>query len=212
MKKVLLTLAVVAMFVVSASAQLTFGARAGLNLANVSGDVEDNSMLIGFQVGAIADYALSDAFSVQTGLLLSQKGAKYEMGDETAKATANYLEIPIHGVYALDMGGNTLQLFAGPYIGVGLFGKITSDAEGWEDVDFDFMQDIPADYDGEGYPMSMLDYGVNIGAGYKMNNIQIQAQYGLGLGNTIPKFDGESPEDKVTNTNIQLSLTYFFGN
>ena len=210
MKKVLLTLAVVAMFVVSASAQLTFGARAGLNLANVSGDVEDNSMLIGFQVGAIADYALSDAFSVQTGLLLSQKGAKYEMGDETAKATANYLEIPIHGVYALDMGGNTLQLFAGPYIGVGLFGKITSDAEGWEDIDMEFVSDAKDVEDAA--PVSMLDYGVNFGVGYKMNNIQIQAQYGLGLANTLPKFDGESPEDKVTNTNIQLSLTYFFGN
>lgn len=211
MKKVFLTLAVVALFVVSASAQISIGARAGLNLANVSGDVEDNSMLIGFQVGGVADIAFSDALSLQTGLLLSQKGATYDMGgDITAKASVFYLEIPIHAVYGLELGGNTLQFFAGPYVGVGLFGKINP-SEG-DAVDFDFMSDIPADYEYEKMPMQRLDYGLNFGAGYKLNNIQIQAQYGLGLANLNPKFDGEAPEDKVSNGVIQLSVTYFFGN
>ena len=213
MKKLLLVVLALALFV-GANAQVKLGAKAGLNLANFSGDIEDNSMKIGVQVGAIADFAFGDAISLQTGLMFTQKGYKedFEILGETftSKVNLNYLEIPINAVYGLGIGNNTLQFFAGPYVGIGLTGKMKSDIDGADDMDIQFVSDY-TDVDEDKSGLKRLDIGFNFGAGYKINNIQIQANYGLGLSNLIPDYDGETPDDKITNGVIQFSVAYFFG-
>lgn len=213
MKKLLLVVLTLALFV-GANAQVKLGVKAGLNLANLAGDVEDNSMKIGAQVGVVADFAFGDALSLQTGLMFSQKGTKEEydiMGETfTSKLNVNYLEIPINAVYGIGLGNNTLQLFAGPYIGIGLTGKMKSDVDGTDDVDIQFVSDY-TDVDEDKVGFKRFDIGLNFGAGYRINNIQIQANYGLGLSNLIPEYDGEAPDDKITNSVIQFSVAYFFG-
>lgn len=52
----------------SVSAQVRFGVKAGLNLANVSGDVNDTKMLPTFMVGGQAEFGLSDAIGLGVGL------------------------------------------------------------------------------------------------------------------------------------------------
>jgi len=216
MKKLLLSVVAVTVLIISAQAQITFGPKVGLNLANVAGDdTEDAKMKMGLQIGLVTDIAFSDAISLQTGLLFSQKGTKSELDfmDETytMKTNINYLEIPINAVYGLDLGNNKLQLFAGPYVGIGLTGKISSDMDGSEDMDIQFVNDY-VDLDDDKAGLKRFDLGLNFGAGYKINNIQIQANYGLGLSNLIPDFDGEASDDKISNSVIQFSVAYFFGN
>ena len=190
MKKVLLSLVAVAILFVGAQAQITFAPRVGLNMANIGGDdTDDMKMKMGMQIGAIANIGFSDALSLQPGLLFSQKGTtvEFEGTDETMKVKTNYLEIPINVVYGLDLGGNQLQLFAGPYLGYGIGGKITSDAEDFEDIDIQFVSDaIDADEDKAAF--AAFDLGLNIGVGYKINNIQIQADY-----QSVPKKYGFNP-------------------
>lgn len=212
MKKVLLSLIAVAILFVGAQAQITFAPRVGLNMANVGGDdTDDNKMKMGMQIGAIVNYGFSDAISLQTGLLFSQKGTKIDAEgySDPIIVNVNYLEIPINAVYGLELGGNTLQFLAGPYVGIGLSGKVKSDMEGFEDTDIQFVSDA-IDADADKAPMKRFDMGLNIGAGYKIDNIQIQANYGLGFANLIPDYDGL--DDKNTNGVMQISVAYFFGN
>ena len=211
MKKVLLSIIAVAILFVGAQAQITFAPRVGLNMANVGGDdTDDNKMKMGMQIGAIVNYGFSDALSLQTGLLFSQKGTKIDakVYSDPIKITVNYLEIPINAVYGLELGGNTLQFLAGPYIGIGLSGKMKSNMDGFEDVDIQFVNNA-IDADADKAPMKRFDFGLNIGAGYKINNIQIQANYGLGFANLISDYDGL--DDKNTNGVMQVSVAYFFG-
>ena len=207
MKKLLLSIIAVAALFISAQAQITFGPKVGLNLANVAGDnTEDAEMKMGLQIGVVTDIAFSDALSLQTGVMFSQKGSK----DEFDRVNLNYLEIPINAVFGIDVGSNKLQFFAGPYLGIGLNGKISRDLFD-EDTDIQFGNDI-MDVDDGKTPFNRFDIGLNAGVGYKINNIQIQANYGLGLSNLIPKFDSEASEDKISNGVMQLSVAYFFGN
>lgn len=62
--------------------EVTFGAKAGVNFANVTGDVENADSKIGFHVGRIVEIAISEKFSIQPELLYSAKGYKSEFTEE----------------------------------------------------------------------------------------------------------------------------------
>lgn len=209
MKKIFLGLIALTFLAVATQAQVTFAPRVGFNMANIGGDnADDFKMKSGMQIGAVANIGFSDALSLQPALLFSQKGTKEDWDDATIKMSLNYLELPINVVYGLNLGGNQLQFFAGPYLGYGISGKISSDVEGFEDIDVQFISDA-IDADEDKAAVAPLDLGFNIGAGYKINNIQIQADYGLGLANINPLYDGKASENTNTNGLIQLSVAYF---
>src|SRR5690606_14285136 len=70
---------------------IKFGAKAGLNLANMSGDVEDNSIKLGLHIGGMAEIKISETFAVQPELLYSAQGAKFSDGT----LALNYLVLPV---------------------------------------------------------------------------------------------------------------------
>ena len=93
------------------------GLKGGLNLSSMifkeDGETysEDFKMRPGFNIGATAEFPLSEMFSFETGLLLSTKGFNYsleetEMG-ESFKLESNinllYLDIPILGALLLSL-------------------------------------------------------------------------------------------------------------
>lgn len=43
-----------------------------------------------------------------------------------------------------------------------------------------------------------------------MSNIQVQAAYGWGISNLVPKRAGVTPDDKAQHRVIQITGTYFF--
>lgn len=206
-KLVIIFLGVV--FGLQVNAQLTFGPRAGLNLASIVGDNEDAKMKIGFQVGGAANYEISDMFSLQPGLLLSMKGVTDDLDEDEGKSSMSlgYLEIPVNAV--ANFSG--FQVFAGPYVGLGLFGKSKWEYDGESnDTDIQFVSDYK-DVDDDKFGLKRLDFGINAGLGYKMDALQIQAGYGLGLANMNPPYDGEDPEHTYTNSVIQFTVTFFLG-
>jgi hypothetical protein len=168
-------------------------------------DASDAKMKPGFQIGGTMNYELSDAFSVQPSLVLTSKGYKVDNDFGKYTVNANYLEIPINAVYNI----NGLQIFAGPYLGVGLFGKVKPD-EG-DELTIKFKNDFKeGDLGDKETGASMIDFGLNFGVGYMvMENLQIQAGYGIGLSNINPKYEGEDPEDTNNNAAIQLTISYF---
>ncbi|MCD4735624.1 MAG: PorT family protein [Bacteroidales bacterium] len=134
MKKAIFVFSI--MFVgLTTMAQFTYGPKVGLNLANMSGDdVEDNSMLVGFFVGGLANYGISDLFSVQAELLYDTKGTMYETtnaNNETEKIanSLGYLSIPI--LAKATFGSGDIKFFGvlGPQIGFLMSAKFDGESE-----------------------------------------------------------------------------------
>ena len=59
----------------------TFGVKAGMNLSTITGDeTDDVKAKIGFNVGVTLDYTLTSDLYLLTGLELSTKGCKEDVG------------------------------------------------------------------------------------------------------------------------------------
>lgn len=232
MKYLLRTLVISALIAVSmqTEAQVKFGVKAGLNINNISqnykdSDLEfDTKMLLAYNIGATVDFGLSDAFSLQTGLMLTSKGFSYDMeemsGEEIegySRFILNYIEVPINAAYKF----NGFQIYAGPYVAIGIGGKNKWDYTyaGETNADESKLKPVFGEV-GEGDlgedegAFNALDYGLNFGVGYQVGPILINAGYSLGLGNINPGFegdDGDIKDYKMSNRVINLSVSYFFG-
>ncbi|GAB2769462.1 hypothetical protein HNQ93_000332 [Hymenobacter luteus] len=227
-------------------AQVTIGPRIGLNASTLNFDIEDDSpdtkSIYGPQVGLTLN-AQFGHFSLQPSLLFSQKGARFEekidasytdedfgytvavKGEEKVDIRLNYLEIPVNLVYNTSGEEGGFQVFAGPYVGIGLNGQYkakgsimttvngqvdessSGSSEETEDIKF-----VGKGTDGNEPEFRRIDFGINAGLGYKAGPFQAQLGYGLGLGNLIPKYDDDDDaKEKIRNRGVQLSVAYFFG-
>jgi hypothetical protein len=184
MKKLLLGLAVCAFSFSNAQKKVTFGAKAGSNLATFTGDFEENDMKVGFHVGGLAEISINDKFSVQPELLFSTQGTQFSSDD---KINLSYINLPVIAKYYATDG---LSIEAGPQ--VGFLVNAEQEVEG-ESSDFDNTNDI--------------DFGLNFGLGYKLDSgINFSARYNLGLSNII---DTDS-NFEAKNSVFQFSVGYFF--
>ena len=131
MKKLKLSLivALLGMFSIVGAQNTSFSVKGGLNMSNYYGDeLTDKNMKLGFHIGVGADLGLSPNMSLQTGLFYSTKGAEYKSKDKgdwiDANVTANYLQLPLHLAYKIDVTpGTKVVLHAGPYVAYGIGGK-----------------------------------------------------------------------------------------
>ena len=207
MKKGISLVSLMMLFVALQSfAQVKFGVLGGLNLSNyteIAGTSPKSNT--SFHIGGIAEYGINEKISVQSGLLLSIKGAAVELSGSGFSSTSTikpqYLEVPITVAYKIDLGTAKLQLFGGPYIGIGIGGKIDASASVTGGPSMSQSTDIKF-----GSDLARTDFGLNIGAGIEYNNILLRAQYGLGLSN-VSTNSSSSYENRV----IGISLGYMFG-
>lgn len=207
-----LLLSVLSLNVFSQSAT-TFGIRAGINFQNlngkdVTGDKLENDLKVGFNAGITADIpvAAPDYF-VQTGLLFSTKGAKFNdgLGGDT-KVNLSYLEVPITLLYKPVLGKGRLLLGVGPYLGFAVGGKVDEES-------IKFEKEITVAQASSGVPyFKRFDAGGNIVFGYMFTeNVSAQINAQLGLVNVSPKIEGGLEGDQtVKNTGFGLSLGYSF--
>lgn len=214
---------------VAANAQIKVGPQVGLNLANMStkysdeaqdwmGDEPDTKMKLGMSLGLAVDFGFSDAISLKTGLLFSQKGYKIDEDGYTEKNTLNYFDIPVNVAFHI----KDLQVFAGPTIGLGLSGKSkweAGDESGDDKIKFVGKIDPEKDYgDDVDMLVKRLDLGLNIGAGYAFGPVVASLNYNFGLLNAMPKTDGledgeEDMADHITIKNrcLTIGVAYMFG-
>jgi opacity protein-like surface antigen len=181
MKKLLLVAAFFFAVSVTAQAQeMGFGIKGGLNFASLSGDdVDDLDSRTGFHLGLLAEFGLTESFSIQPEVLYSAQGAKE--GD--IKWKLDYLTIPVMAKYYATEG---FSIEAGPYIGF----NTTSE---W-------------DFDGETMDLKddteSTDFGLGLGLGYELPmGVLFQARYSMGLSDIAS--DGD-----IKNSVFQLSVGY----
>lgn len=135
-------IALATIFAIAANAQetsskkATFQLRGGLNISNLTATVDskyDNATAkVGFNVGGILDCPLGNRFYLQTGLMLTSKGAKVkdihtEAGNLTANMNAMYVQVPLYFAYKFQVSNNSnmIGIHLGPYFAYGIAGKTT---------------------------------------------------------------------------------------
>ena len=188
MKKVFLLFVLGATFAVS-QAQVKFGAKAGLNIATLTGeDIEDVKSKLGFNVGAFAEIPVSDNFSVKPEVVYSDQGAKME-GEGDAKYNLGYVNIPVLAKYTSTSGffGET-----GPQLGILASAKVKYDGGS-------------VDYKDQ---TKSIDFAWAFGVGYQLEQgFGFNARYNLGLASIA---DGEG-DATVKNGVFQVGVFYTFG-
>ena len=101
-------------------AQTTIGVKGGINVADVSTNVEDISDLVdsktGFVGGGFVTLGLGSLFAVQPELLYSQKGFKAEESGLTAQLNTNYIEIPVLLKAQFKLAMLRPAVYAGPVV------------------------------------------------------------------------------------------------
>ena len=192
MKKVFMTVAFAALAIAGANAQVKFGARAGLNLADVavkSGDVKVESKIRpAFYVGGLAEYAFNDVTLLDAGLTYSNQGAKYKERD--GALVQHTLNLPVWFKY--DFAG--FRPKAGLYAGYILSQQAKEDGK-TETVESDLY--------------NHFDYGIGLGAEYNLsdNGLFFEASYNWGLANLRKNGDSKNYSN---NRVIQIGVGYKF--
>jgi opacity protein-like surface antigen len=179
------------------NAQVTFGAKAGVNFSDIIGEKVDSfEGLTSFHVRAVAEIQISEKFSVQPELIYSMQGSDYsedfEGDDFEGSVKVNYLNIPLMAKYYVADG---FSLEAGPQIG--LLVSATDEYEDEEDDIKDFLKST--------------DFGINFGLGYKLESgLNFTARYNIGLSDNLDADDFETDGAEYKNSVIQFSVGYFF--
>lgn len=165
---------------------VTFGVKAGVNLSNVSGDVDGSKAKVGFNAGVTLDYGFTSDVYLLTGLELTTKGFKIK--DEDGSANLMYLQLPVHVGYKLSIVEDTKIVFhAGPYVAYGIGGK-TGGVDSFGKDRFD-----------------AFDFGLGLGVGAEFGKIGVGLGYDFGLVNII-----DAGGANIKNMNAYLTLGYKF--
>lgn len=196
MKKVLFFVAVMLLSVSTASiAQAKFGLKAGVNIANATGDdVDDADSRLAPFFGAFINLGLGEKLAFQPELLYSMQGVKTSWSEDGMDVDVteklNYLNIPLMLKY--NVGGG-LNLQAGPQLGL----LLSAESE-WEVGGESETEDIKEYLKGS-------DFGFNVGAGYDFGPLGVDVRYNIGLSNISDEEDGD-----IKNSVIQVGLSYSF--
>jgi opacity protein-like surface antigen len=202
MKKITLSIVAVLAFGFANAQEVKFGVKGGINLSTLTGDIEEASSKVGFQVGAFAEIKLTEKFSIQPELLYSAQGVKTEFNDmdgsEENKINLGYLNIPVMAKYYV---AEKFSLEAGPQVGFLLSAKNDFSSFDGEDS-FSKNIDIKDNF-------KSIDFGVNFGAGYDFTeNLSAGLRYNLGLSNILENEAGDNFKQK--NSVFSLSVGYKF--
>ena len=194
MKRLFTFLCVVALTTTVSFAQTQFGAIAGLNMANISGDDmgSDTEMRLGIRLGVSGVIPLSDAMTLNTGVIYSVKGYSIEidlgLGKLKMDQSLNYIEIPAMFGFSVS---DQISLMAGTYTGFLVGSTVTVDGESESGTD----------------GLSTIDFGIGLGAKFSISDaIAIDAGYQMGL----ISLDEDGDTD-LKNSNILIGMTYSFG-
>jgi hypothetical protein len=188
--KTILTLTsvlLVLLMTVNTQAQIKVGPVAGFNFSDMTGDINSDGMLVGFHLGILVNFGVTDYLMIEPQLLYSTKGAKLSNDD----LVLTYVEIPFWIRYQLESG---LNINAGPYFGVMTSAKINEES-------------VRDEY-------KLLDFGLGGGIGYQLaGGLGLTASYQSGIGNIgdVKKtIIGDQPYTAKVSM-FKISVSYTFG-
>jgi len=154
--------------------------KVGINLANLAGDVSDNSMKIGLVAGAEGMYQVSPLVGLSAGLLYSMQGCE---GSGDSKLNYDFINIPV-----------LANFYVAPNFAlkVGLQPAFVASAK---------AKNSKVEYDVKDATQSIV-VDLPIGASYEISDFVIDARYNLGL-SKINKGSGS-----MRNSVFQITVGY----
>lgn len=210
---------------------LSFGVKAGVNLSNSSYNLKDinpdadKKAKVGFHFGVVAEYALTDAFALQSGLTFTSKGMVIKSVDLwiprgeshiTQTTDMQYLQLPILAVYKIEVEPGTKIFFnAGPYLSYGIGGKVTTKTRY---VNLGDKAEDKQQYDTfKNNIYKKVDFGVIGGVGAEFGKMFVNLNYELGILDLAPALyimdqNGQQIGKEIgfKNRNATLSVGYKF--
>ncbi|MBK6935845.1 MAG: PorT family protein [Chitinophagaceae bacterium] len=195
MKKILLSVAVLMSAYIISEAQVSFGAKAGLNLYKFGGtdgsDLDFQKSKFSFHAGGFVNIPISSMFSVQPEVLYSGQGTKQEDNGDQMLWNLDYINVPLMLRY-----NNPVGFYAetGPEAGFLISAKVKVKAEGT-----DATEDIKDQMKG-------FNFSWGTGVGYiTKSGFGIGARYNIGLVSIVDNSDVD-----VKNSGVQVSFIYRF--
>jgi hypothetical protein len=202
--------ATIAQTTTSSSVKSRFGLKGGLSLpkykyvnndANTSNETETTT---NFHLTGYADVPVSNLFSIQPGISLQGKGAKYfDNGTTQVEDNILAIEVPVNLLVNLPAGPGHLFIGGGPYAGFNISGQreVISGTTSESKLDIG---------NNSGDDLKALDFGVNFLAGYQLNSgLNFGAGYGLGLTNLRPTSTSATNVEQ-NNRVLSFSIGYAF--
>jgi opacity protein-like surface antigen len=178
----------------SSDVGIHFGLKGGVNFASVSttDDLTNPDARVGFNIGAVVAYDVTEKFGVQLELLYSQQGFTYEADGSNGNQTAelDYINIPVMFGFTVAEG---LTLQAGPELGFNTRAKYTADNASETIIEY----------------INTVNFGAGAGLQYELDfGLFFQARYVWGISNVFDENDsvGLTVRHKVAS----LSAGYFF--
>lgn len=218
MKKLSLMLVAMMAFIATSNAQVMFGAKGGLNIANINSDdnsdfgnaggLDDPSSRVGFHAGITGDVKIADSFGIGAELLYSQQGTQDEGTfagvDYENEFKLDYINIPILAKLYL---GENFNLYGGVQPGFVVNAKQVSTVEGNE-TEYDLKDD-----DGDENQFALVkdtDFSIPFGIGYRTEGgLSLDARYNLG---TTAVFENQDDDSDTVGKNrvFQVGVGFSF--
>lgn len=191
MKNILLTFTLASLILGANSlAAQSFGIKGGLNASSIylentsNNSSEETKATPGFHLGFFGNSPLSNLFSIEPSILFNTKGYRSEAvadANNSYTRSVNLYYADVNVPLKLAIGGDKVKIYAkaGPYLGFGLAGrnKTTTVIFGNESTS---TKDVEWGT-GNLSDLKRIDYGVTIGAGLDIDNLQIGLAYDYGL-------------------------------
>jgi len=184
MKKIILSVVVLACFLSQTNAQIKFGIKGGVNFDKFNyTDVKSNSTT-GWQAGVLLQVKVPGiGIGIQPEALYTVRNMEAYNAKGSSKNNIHYLEVPVNVQWGLDLVLLRPFLMFGPYFcyAVNIKGDVLKDR------------------------INKFDWGIGLGAGLDIWKLQFGARYTWGLQNvsSVKDFDMKSNSFKV-------SLGYLF--
>ena len=200
MKKIFAAAALMLLIAVPASAQFSYGLKAGLNVSKASLDwstvSSDNQT--GFFVGPMVEFTVPlVGVGVDASLLYNNKGMKLKAiasGDSFSQ-TLQYIDIPINLKYTYGLGSIAgVFVTTGPQFSFNISSKKLKIAD---------------------YTLKSSEFSWNVGLGAKLlGHLQVAYNYNIAIGKTseFEYYDTAMNlvKGKLKNNTHQISLAYMF--
>ncbi len=196
MKRLILVLLILTCFSGSALAGgMTYGGKAGVNLADFTGDIEQNERKLGIAGGLFLNFGFTEIFSVQPEILFMVRGTKHEQLENTGYHLT-YFEVPVLVKLSLPTDAAFIpHAFAGPSFGLLLDARLK-----YVNVD-----NSVKDY------FNSIDYGAVVGTGFDFligqGRLVLDARYSFSLANILEEAENED-DDELKNSGITIMVGY----
>lgn len=206
MKRVFTVLFILLLFSSFSFAQMQFGLKAGLNIANIGGSDADKLVgqsldsKTGFSGGVFFNYQFNKLFAIQPEAYYSMKGATYKESGVELTITLDYIEIPVLLKLLIPVEGSNIKptIFAGPAIGFNTTHKMKLEYNG-QTVEQDIQNTKSTDFS--------LMFGGGLGFMMGKNELGVDVRYILGLSTLDDSSDAFDLKNNVINFNVYFGFS-----